>query len=149
MSPTAGGWVTGSHPMSTSVLCSTWNPNKLWRSNSMLILKGANQIHYSRHLKECALKSRHFGPKWHSLRSLPFQGPKILNFQGPPLPMNLEMDLAPSKSLRPAPHKGILIVILFLNEHHGYKIHNFDWKNLAQGLAIIDLSFSRFASSPR
>jgi hypothetical protein len=28
-----------------------------------------------------------FGPKWHSLRWLPFQGPKSLDFQGPPFPM--------------------------------------------------------------
>jgi hypothetical protein len=36
------------------------------------------------------------------------------DFQGPPLPMSLEMDLPQSKSLRPAPYKqttGTLIVI--------------------------------------
>jgi hypothetical protein len=45
-----------------------------------------------------------FGPKWHLLfRSLPFQSPKSLDFQGPPLPMALEMDLP--KSLRPAQYK--------------------------------------------
>jgi hypothetical protein len=38
-----------------------------------------------------------FGPKWHSLRSLPFQGP--------PLPMYLKMNLPASKSLSPAPFK--------------------------------------------
>ncbi len=35
-----------------------------------------------------------FGPKWHSLRSLTFQGPKMSRFQGPPLLMALVMDLA-------------------------------------------------------
>jgi hypothetical protein len=30
-----------------------------------------------------------FGPKWQSFRPLPFQGPKSLDFQGPPLPMPL------------------------------------------------------------
>ncbi len=40
------------------------------------------------------------GPKWHSLRSWPLQGPKS---QGPPLPMALVMDL-PAKSLRPEPY---------------------------------------------
>jgi hypothetical protein len=39
-----------------------------------------------------------FVPKWHSLRSLPFQGPKSLDFHGPPLPMALEIDFtAPYK----------------------------------------------------
>jgi hypothetical protein len=36
------------------------------------------------------------------------------DFQGPPFPMSLEMDLPPLKSLRPAPYKrttGTLIVI--------------------------------------
>ncbi len=32
---------------------------------------------------------------------------KSLLFQGPPLPMALEMDLPPSKSLRPAPYKQV------------------------------------------
>ncbi len=46
-----------------------------------------------------------FVPKWHSLRSLPFKGPKSLDFQGPPLQTALVMDLPPSKSIRPAPYK--------------------------------------------
>jgi hypothetical protein len=33
-----------------------------------------------------------FGPKWHSLRSLPFQGLKKSRFQGPPLQTPLVMD---------------------------------------------------------
>jgi hypothetical protein len=35
-----------------------------------------------------------FGPKWHLLSSWPFQGQKSLDFQGPPLPMALKMDVA-------------------------------------------------------
>jgi hypothetical protein len=35
-----------------------------------------------------------FGPKWHSLRMLPFQGPKSLIFQGLPLPVTLVMDVS-------------------------------------------------------
>jgi hypothetical protein len=46
-----------------------------------------------------------FGPKWHSLRSLPFQGPKKSRFQGPPLQTALVMDFPPSKTIRPAPYK--------------------------------------------
>jgi hypothetical protein len=46
-----------------------------------------------------------FRPKLHSLRSLPFQVPKSLDFQGPPLPIALEMDFTASKSLRPALYK--------------------------------------------
>jgi len=43
------------------------------------------------------------GPKWHSLRSLPFQGQKSLDFQGPPLPMALEMDVARIKIISSRP----------------------------------------------
>jgi hypothetical protein len=45
-----------------------------------------------------------------------FRAQKCLDFQGPPLPMALEMDLPPSKSLRPAPYKqtGKLIDILII-----------------------------------
>ncbi len=52
--------------------------------------------------------------EWHLLRSLPFQGLKSLDFQGPYLPMALEMDFPASKSLRPAPYNktGTFIVIL-------------------------------------
>jgi hypothetical protein len=35
-------------------------------------------------------------PKWHMLRSLPFQDQKCLNFQGPPLQMALIMDFPQS-----------------------------------------------------
>jgi hypothetical protein len=38
-------------------------------------------------------------------RSLPFQGPKISRFQGPPLQTALVMDFPSSKSIRPAPYK--------------------------------------------
>jgi hypothetical protein len=38
--------------------------------------------------------TRLFWPKWHWLRSLPFQGHKKSRFSGPPLPMALVMDLA-------------------------------------------------------
>ncbi len=42
----------------------------------------------------------HIRPKWHSLCSLPFQGPKkILDFQGPTLPMPLVMDVASLKTI--------------------------------------------------
>ncbi len=40
-----------------------------------------------------------FWPKWHSLRSLPFQGPKKSRFQGPPLQTALIMNFPPSKSI--------------------------------------------------
>jgi hypothetical protein len=36
-----------------------------------------------------------FGPKCHSLRSLPFQGPRKSRFQGPPLQTPLVMDFSP------------------------------------------------------
>jgi hypothetical protein len=39
------------------------------------------------------------------LPSLTFQGPKSLDFQGPSLPMALEMYFPASKSLRPEPYK--------------------------------------------
>ncbi len=39
-----------------------------------------------------------FGPKWHSLRWLPFQGPKKSRFLGPPLPMALEIDSAQTQT---------------------------------------------------
>ncbi len=35
-----------------------------------------------------------FGPKWHSLCSLPFHGPKSLDFQDPLFPIALVMDSA-------------------------------------------------------
>ncbi len=44
------------------------------------------------------------GPKWHSLCFLPFLNPKSLHFQGPPLPMDLEMDFPALKSLCLAPY---------------------------------------------
>jgi hypothetical protein len=46
-----------------------------------------------------------FGPKWHSLFSIPYQGSKKFQLSGPTLPMALEMDLPQSKSVRPAPYK--------------------------------------------
>jgi hypothetical protein len=58
------------------------------------------QIHYSGHWKGWALKI------------LPFRGPKSISFRGPPLPMALVMDLSPSKSLRPAPYKQLVPVLL-------------------------------------
>jgi hypothetical protein len=42
--------------------------------------------------------------QWHSLHSLPFQGQKSLDFQGPPFPTALVMDLPAPKALRPAPY---------------------------------------------
>ncbi len=47
------------------------------------------QIHYSCHCKRWAVKSRLFGAK------MPLQAPKGLDLQGPPLPMALEINLAP------------------------------------------------------
>ncbi len=52
-------------------------------------------------------------PKWHSLCSLPFQGPKSLDFQGPPLSIVLGMDLPASKSFAPYKTTGTLIVIFY------------------------------------
>ncbi len=50
-----------------------------------------------------------FGPKWHSLRSLPFQSPKKSRFPGPnPLPLALVMDLHASKTLRTG--RAVLII---------------------------------------
>jgi hypothetical protein len=46
-----------------------------------------------------------FRSKWHSLRSFPFQGPKMSRFQVPPLQTALIMDFSPSKSIRLAPYK--------------------------------------------
>jgi hypothetical protein len=43
-----------------------------------------------------------FWPKWHSLRSLPFQGPKKFWFQSQPLQTVLVTDFPPSKSIGPA-----------------------------------------------
>jgi hypothetical protein len=50
------------------------------------------------------------GRPW-NLRSLPFQGPKSLDFQSPHLPLALEMDLPALKSLRPAPRKQQVQVV--------------------------------------
>jgi hypothetical protein len=47
----------------------------------------------------------HFGPKWHSLRSLPFQGPKKSRFQGPPLIMAQVMDIARLKIIKSNLHR--------------------------------------------
>jgi hypothetical protein len=46
-----------------------------------------------------------FGPKWHSLRSWPchFRARKSLDFQGPPLPMALEMDVGHIKIILSLP----------------------------------------------
>ncbi len=49
----------------------------------------------------CLLNVCFFGPKWHSLRSLPFQGPKSLDLQGSPLPIARILDLPASKILSP------------------------------------------------
>ncbi len=40
-------------------------------------------------------KCRLYWPKWHSLRSLPFRGPKKSRFQGPPLQTPLVMEFSP------------------------------------------------------
>jgi hypothetical protein len=52
----------------------------------------------------------HFGPKWHSLRSLPFQGPKKSRFQGPPLIMAQVMDIARLKIIKSKHHKNYLCI---------------------------------------
>jgi hypothetical protein len=53
-----------------------------------------------------------FGPKWHWLRSLSFQGPKKSRFQGPPLIMALVIDIARLKIItyRAIKTTGTLIV---------------------------------------
>ncbi len=43
----------------------------------------ASNIHYEGHWKGWALKSRLFGPIWHSLHSVAISGPKKSRFQGP------------------------------------------------------------------
>jgi hypothetical protein len=49
---------------------------------------------------------------WHSLRSLPFQGPKKSRFKGLPLPLALVMDIARIKIInRAIQTTGTLIVI--------------------------------------
>jgi hypothetical protein len=45
-----------------------------------------------------------FGPNGIRFARCNFRAQKSLDFQGPPLPMALEMDFPPSKSLRPAPY---------------------------------------------
>jgi hypothetical protein len=50
----------------------------------------------------------HFGPKWHSLRSLPFQGPKKSRFLGPPLMMAQVMDIAGLKIIKSKLHNNYL-----------------------------------------
>jgi hypothetical protein len=45
------------------------------------------------------------GPNCTRFACCHFRAPKSLDFQGPPLPNALEMDLPASKSLRPAPYK--------------------------------------------
>ncbi len=62
-------------------------------------------IHFSGHLKGWALKSRLFGPKWHSLCTFPFQGQKSLDFRAHPFAGPLLWITPPSKSLCPAPYK--------------------------------------------
>jgi hypothetical protein len=55
-------------------------PVFIWRLD-LIILMGANPL--LRPLKEVGFKYHNFfGRKWHSLCSLPFQGPKSLIFQG-------------------------------------------------------------------
>jgi hypothetical protein len=46
-----------------------------------------------------------FGPNGTCFVCCHFRAQKGLDFHGPPLPMALEMDLLPSKSLRPMPYK--------------------------------------------
>ncbi len=46
-----------------------------------------------------------FGPKWHSLRSRPFQGPKKYRFSGPNPSIGPRIGFSPSNLLRPAPYK--------------------------------------------
>jgi hypothetical protein len=45
------------------------------------------------------------GPKGTRFALCHFRSQKSLDFQGPPLPMALEMDFPASKSLHPAPYK--------------------------------------------
>jgi hypothetical protein len=46
-----------------------------------------------------------FGPKWHSLCLMPFQGPKKSQFSGPASSNGPRNELAPIKIISPAPHK--------------------------------------------
>ncbi len=57
----------------------------------LMILMGPNPL--LSHWKGWALKTRLFLPKWHSLCSLLFQGPKKTQLQCPPLSMALAMDI--------------------------------------------------------
>jgi hypothetical protein len=61
-------------------------------------------IHYSGYWKGWALKISN-GPKWHLLRSWSLKGPISLDFQGPPLPMALETDVAHIKIILSAPYE--------------------------------------------
>ncbi len=55
--------------------------------------------------QKAALNSTILDPNCTRFARCHFRTQKSLNFQGPPLPMALEMDFSPSKSLRPAPYK--------------------------------------------
>ncbi len=60
------------------------------------------------------LHSYLWGPKWHLLRSLPFQGPKKSRFQGPPLIMALVIDIARLKNLTYRAIKNKYIISYYL-----------------------------------
>ncbi len=75
-----GNWVGPENHIKLTT-CSKEDLFFIWRLD-LLILMGANTF------ARCHFKAQ-----------------KSLDIQGPPLPMALEMDLTPSKSLRPAPYK--------------------------------------------
>jgi hypothetical protein len=57
------------------------------------------------------------GPKWHSLCSLLFQGPKKSRFSGSTPSNGPEMDFPASKSLRPVPYKQQVVNSYFDLQH--------------------------------
>jgi hypothetical protein len=77
-------------------------PVLLWVVDLMIFDGG--QIHYSTFL----------GPKWHSLRSLPFQGPKKSRFSGTTRSKGPYNGIARFKSLRPATFKQQVQIELFM-----------------------------------
>ncbi len=61
------------------------------------------------------------GPKWHSLRSIPFQGPKKSRFQGPSLPVAFVIDIARIKIIASRAIKRVVTLIVIW-KHLIYKL---------------------------
>ncbi len=104
---------------------------------------GCGQIHFEGHFGSGGpWKSSHFWAlKWHWAKRVLFCSPESQDFQGPPLPMALVMDLPLSKSLVQAPYKNQVHCFMHMHFSCNYVLreNRLRWDKNSGALSIIYL----------